>query len=168
MLPVKGKTMIENICAKLQNSFSEILISADNIQKYSFLGLKVVPDKISNQGPLMAIASAMDASTNDFNFVVACDMPHIPMPLVHRMLAEAENADIVVPDAGNQKYEPLFAVYRKSALSAVNKVLSGPSRKISDVFNFCKVDYIKIKKNTFFTNLNTKVDYEEFQNKHED
>ena len=116
----------------------------------------------------MGIASALQASANDLNFVMACDIPDIPIHLVHQMLAEAEGTDIVVPITGNEKYEPLFAVYSKNALSAINKVLSGPSRKISDVFTHCKVKFIKISPPALFTNLNTKAEYENFRNEYDD
>ena len=40
------------------------------------------------------------------------------------MLAEADEtkADIVIPISKDGQQEPLFAIYRKSALSAINKV----------------------------------------------
>lgn len=168
MLPVKGKTMIEHICTQLCHSFTETLISTADPNKYGFLGFKVMPDKQPNQGPLMGIASALQASANELNFVMACDIPRVPMHLVHQMLAEAEDADIVVPITGNEKYEPLFAVYRKNALIAINKVLNGPSRKISDVFAHCKVRFLKISTPALFTNLNTKAEYKNFRNECDD
>lgn len=168
MLHVKGKTMIEHISTQLSPTFTETLISAADPNKYDFLGFKVVPDKIPNQGPLMGIASALKASANDLNFIMACDIPHIPLHLVHQMLAEAEDTDIVVPITGNEKYEPLFAIYHKNALNAVNKMLNGPSRKISDVFAHCKVKFLKISTPALFTNLNTKAQYENFRNEYND
>jgi len=168
MLPVKGKTMIEHICAQLSPSFPETLISTARTEKYSFLDFKIVPDKQPNQGPLMGIASALEVSENKLNLVMACDIPHVPMYLVHQMLAEAENADIVVPITNNQNYEPLFVVYSKNALNAINDVLNGPGRKISDVFANCKVKFLKIGTPDLFMNINTKTEYDEFRKKYND
>jgi molybdopterin-guanine dinucleotide biosynthesis protein A len=81
------------------------------------------------------------------------------------MLAEAQAADMVIPRTGNGKYEPLFAVYHKSAIEAINQVLSSGARKISDAFAHCNVKYIKLKANQF-TNLNTIEEYEEFRKKY--
>jgi molybdopterin-guanine dinucleotide biosynthesis protein A len=83
------------------------------------------------------------------------------------MLAEAvkSGADIVVPTTGDKKYEPLFAVYRRSALVAINEVLDAGGRKISDVFKRCRVEYIELHAQRF-TNLNTLAEYEEFRKKH--
>jgi molybdenum cofactor guanylyltransferase len=167
MLPVKGKSMIEAIAEQLRGCFDQILISANELEKFAYLGFEVVPDKISGQGPLMGIASTLEASANELNFVVACDIPHIEMGYVRRMLTEAvsSKADIVVPTTGDEKYEPLFAIYNKTALEAIDKTLSSGSRKISDVFALCKVKYVELDNADLLVNLNTMAEYEEFRNK---
>ncbi len=166
MLLIKDKPIIQHICDQLRGTFSQILISTDDVEKYAFLGFDCIPDKIPGQGPLMGIASTLEASANELNFVVACDIPHIDIRLVRKMLAEAHAADMVVPTTGNEKYEPLFAVYRKSVIETINQVLLSGVRKISDAFVECKVKYIKLKTNQL-TNLNTMAEYEEFREKYD-
>jgi len=167
MLPIKGQSMIEAICEQLRGFFDEILISANEVDKFAFLGFEVVPDKVPEQGPLMGIASALEASANELNFVVACDIPKLNLSCVNRMLTEAieSQADIVVPTTGEEKYEPLFAIYRKSALDAINKALSSGKRKITEVFTLCRVKHIELDNTDWLVNLNTTADYEEFQKK---
>jgi molybdopterin-guanine dinucleotide biosynthesis protein A len=165
MLQIKHRTIIEHIYEQLRGSFDQILISTNNMEKYAFLGCDCVPDKIPGQGPLMGIASALKASTNKLNFVVACDIPHIDTGFVRKMLIEAQEVDIVIPTTGKEKYEPLFAIYNKSALKGINQVLSAGKRKISDAFGHCKVKYINLKAKRF-TNLNTMEEYEEFREKY--
>ena len=162
MLPIEGRPIIKGICERLSTCFEQILISADNKDKFEFLGCEVVPDKIPGQGPLMGIASALEASSNELNFVAACDIPHIELRHIRRIITEAADReyDIVVPVAGDGQYEPLFAVYRKSALRAINKVLSSGGRKISDVFALCNVKRIDL--GAGLINLNTTAEYEEF------
>jgi len=177
MLPIKGQSMIEAICEQLRGSFDQILISADEVDKFAFLGFEVVLDKVPEQGPLMGIASALEASANELNFVIACDIPKINLSCVNRMLTEAveSQADIVVPTTRKRefsktgkrdtRYEPLFAIYRKSALKAINKALSSGKRKITDVFTLCTVKHIELDDTDWLVNLNTMADYEEFQKK---
>lgn len=83
------------------------------------------------------------------------------------MLTQAieSRADIVVPVTGIEKFEPLFAIYRKSTLEAINKTLSIGKNKITDVFNLCIVQYIEMEDTDWLINLNTITDYEEFQKK---
>ncbi len=165
MLPIKGKPLIKTICEQLRGSFDEILIRANEVDKFAFLGFEVVPDKVPEQGPLMGIASALEASANELNFVVACDIPKINLNCVNSMLNEAieSQADIVIPVIGEEKYEPLFAIYRKTALEAINKTLSSGKRKITEVFTLCKVKHIELDNTDWLVNLNTMADYEEFQ-----
>jgi molybdopterin-guanine dinucleotide biosynthesis protein A len=162
MLPIGGQPMIARICEQLRGTFSQILISSNEADRYSFLGCEIVPDKVPGQGPLMGIASALEASANEVNFVVACDIADINLPYVRRMLAEANGADLVIPTTRDEKYEPLFAVYRKSALDAVNKVLAAGRHKISDVFPLCKVKHIELSDADWLSNINTMSEYEQF------
>jgi molybdopterin-guanine dinucleotide biosynthesis protein A len=165
ILPLEGKPMIERICERLHGTFSRILISAGDTDKFAFLDERVVTDKVPGQGPLMGIASALQISDNELNFVVACDIPHVNLPLVRRMLVEAEDVDIVVPVNRDGKYEPLFAVYRKSTLAAINDILACGGRKISDVFGCCKVKYIELDDSDWLMNINTMAEYKEYREK---
>lgn len=162
MLPIGGRPMIQIIYEQLRGTFDQILISADESDPdFGILGAKIVPDRTRKEGPLMGIASALEESANEFNFVVACDIPRIDLRFVRRMLTEANDVDMVIPTTGEGRYEPLFAVYRKSALSAINQTLASGKRKISDVFPHCKVKYLELE--TELSNLNTMADYEEFR-----
>ena len=164
MLSIKSRPIIERTCQRLAACFEQILISADQADKFAFLGFEVVPDKVPEQGPLMGIASALEASANEINFVIACDIPQIELGYVRRILFEATkgDADIIVPVNSDGRYEPLFAVYRKSALEAINKVLSSGRRKISDVFALCRVKKVELG-GARLVNLNTMTEYEEFR-----
>jgi len=164
MLQIKDRPLIKHICDQLRGTFEKILISTDDVEKYAFLGCDCIPDKMPGQGPLMGIASALEASDNELNFIVACDIPHIDIRFVRKMLTEAQAADMVIPTTGNGKHEPLFAIYNKSALKCINKVLSSGRRKISDAFALCNVKYINLGAKQL-TNLNTMEEYEEFRKK---
>jgi len=166
MLLIKDRPIIEHICDQLRGTFSQILISTEKKEKYAFLGCDCIPDKKPGQGPLMGIASALGGTENELNFVVACDIPHIDIRFVRKMLAEAQAAEMVIPTTGSDKHEPLFAIYNKSALKSMNHVLSSGKRKISDAFDYCKVKYIKLEAEQL-TNLNTMADYEEFKEKYD-
>jgi molybdenum cofactor guanylyltransferase len=167
MLLIDGRPMIEVVCEQLRGRFEQILISANDTEKFAFLGFDVVRDRVPGHGPLMGIASALQASANDLNLVVACDIPHIEMGFVSKMLAEAERSqsDIVVPVTGRDQYEPLLAVYRKSVAQAIDQVLASERRKIADVFGLCKVVYVEVDEPEWLVNLNTMAEYEEFQDK---
>jgi molybdenum cofactor guanylyltransferase len=163
MLPIDGQPMIGHICQQLRGTFARVLVSANNREKFSFLGLDVVPDRIPDQGPLMAIASALEASNSELNLIVGCDIPQIRLPVVRRMLTEAKGADVVIPVTKDGKEQPLFAVYRRSARRSMNGVLESGGRRISDIYNSCRVRFQALNDEDWFANLNTMADYERFR-----
>jgi molybdopterin-guanine dinucleotide biosynthesis protein A len=168
MLQVAGEPMIKYIYDQLRPHFNQILVSANDPGKYGFLGADVVADRIADQGPLMGIASAMEASAMEVNFVIACDIPQVDIFLMRRMLRECRDCDAVVPRLGPSQYEPLFAVYRKSILRTMNELLASGRCKIDEVYEHCKINYIDITNGRSLANINTMADYREFVEKNND
>jgi len=163
-LGVDGRPLIEHVYRQLQPHFSPILVSANDVKRYAFLNVRVVPDDVPGQGALMGIASALAVSPRDVNFVVACDIPYIHVPFVRRMLAEtyASTCDGVVPRTADNKYEPLFAVYRRTMVEPMRQVLASGERRIRAVFGLCDVRHIALTDAAWLRNLNTHADYERF------
>ena len=162
MLLVDGRPMIEQICTQLRPHFERLLISANDPRKYAFLNIETVPDKIPGEGSLMGIASALGASEHDLNLVVACDIPHVDMAVVERLMLEAKGHDGAVPLSGAGHIEPLFAVYRKRMLGALNATLRAGKRKISDALDQCNIKYVALAGGESLRNLNTPEEYANF------
>ena len=159
LLHVKGCPMIQHICRQLMGNFAEVLVSANDREKYAFLGLKVVPDRIRGMGPLMGVASALEASVSDLNLVVACDMPEIDIVLARRMLGEAVNVDCVVPRSDGGFLDPLFAVYRRGVLPEMDELLSKGERRMRSLFDRCSVRYLDLPAGNSLRNINTMDEY---------
>ncbi len=168
MLLIEGQPMIKYIYDQLHPHFNQILISSNDISKYSFPGVEVVPDKVTGQGPLGGIASALKSSVNDLNFVTACDIPQVDTVLMKMMLREGRDFDAVVPRIGLSQYEPLFAVYKKDTLAAIEAALLSGNNRIIDALNSCRVKYIDLTDTQQLKNLNTMNDYWEFAGKESD
>ena len=151
--------MIEYIYNQLDGKFNEILIGANNANLYEYLNLKIVEDKITDRGPLMGILSCLEKSGNDLNFVTACDIPEINIKFVEKMLLESEGYDIIMPVTGTDKYEPLFAVYRKSVIKPAEKILNCGKRRITELFKYLNVKLIELPENNWYFNINTLDDY---------
>ncbi len=89
-----------------------------------FLGAQVVADEAVDRGPLMGIVSALKASPDELNFVMACDTPQVDIDLVRALVRQARAGDAVVPRTAPGRPEPLFAVYNKSVLPVFEHLLS--------------------------------------------
>lgn len=162
MLEIEGVPIIERIVRQLEPRFSEILISARSESDYRFLKRRVVADRIPGQGPLMAIASCLEVSSRDLNFVVSCDIPDLPIDLIDRLLQEASQGDGAVPVGADSRYEPLFAVYRKSMLASANEALARGERRVVSMYPGKKIRPVPLDKQVRLRNINTIADYQAY------
>ena len=158
MLPIAGHPMIKHVYEQIRPFFAETLVSSNDAALHDFLGATVVADDVAGKGPMMGIVSALRASANDVNFVIACDMPEVDTGLMRAMLRQVRDCDAVVPKVGTDFYEPLFAVYRKSALPAMEKLVQSGNNKIIDSFSRCRVRYVDLPGRQF-RNINTRAEY---------
>jgi len=161
MLPFLGRPMIEHVFLQLRPHFERILISANAPEKFAFLDAVVVPDKTPGAGPLMGIASCLEASPHELNFVVACDIPTLDMSFVRHMLHQTGGCDCVVPVNDRGQLEPLLAVYKKTALEAMWSTLASGQCRIRRVFSRCRVRYVRLPEEGRLDNVNTTQDYEQ-------
>ncbi len=163
LLSADNLPMIEKIVRQLTGHFREIIIGANDPEKYRFLNLPVVPDLEKGKGPLMGIYSTLLQSKHETNFVVACDIPDLNMDYVKQLLRQAKFHEIVVPVWGDGKYESLFAIYNKSVLDKIKKLLDNGQRKIGLLFESTDVKYLPLPDEVnWLKNLNTREDYQNY------
>ena len=165
LLPVGDRPLIASVVDQLRPWMQELIVSANDPERYAFLNLPVVADRRTGQGPMMGIASSLQASAHERNLVVACDMPLVDRALGRGMLARAqiEAAEAVVPKDSDGYREPLFAVYRKSMAEPMFACLTREQRGIVQAFEGRKVCYQVLDGDEGLININTKQDWQEFQ-----
>ena len=162
MLPIRGVPMIRHIVNQLESHFGEILIGADDSEKYGFLGHRIIQDEVKGMGPLMAIYSCLLSSGNDLNFITACDIPDFRIDFINNLLELSEGADIVMPLSGSDDYEPLHAIYRKSVIPAAGTLLKENKLKISGLFSIVETKFIPFDGRGWYHNLNYRDDYNKY------
>lgn len=162
LMPIQGVPLIQRISQNLENYFQEIIISAQSMELFDFLPYQVVVDEQPDQGPLMGILCGLEASANPINFVIACDIPEINIPFLHRMMAYTNQYEIVVPVSGEDKYEPLFAFYNKSVIHRIKNLLKQQIRQINKLFPLAQVKYIPLENTGWYYNLNSSEDYRRY------
>jgi len=175
-LAVGGRTLLEHVISQLEPHFSEVLISVAPGQRLGswpgvrkaqpltgeYPSLRVVDDETPGQGPLGGILAGLKAATNDASAVVACDIPDVSVPLLRSLARAAGNAEIAVPVGPAGHFEPLFAVYRKSATPAIEDLLQAGERSILPLFGRCRTTVLRIEDTAWLRNLNTRADYESY------
>jgi molybdopterin-guanine dinucleotide biosynthesis protein A len=162
LLPAPEGTIIEHILEQLEKHFDEVLISVSDREKFAFLKRRLIIDDKPGEGPMMGIKTTLKASKNEKNFVIACDIPDSDLNFLKKLIQEAEKSEIAIPMSQEGRKEPLFGVYTKSVLLEMEKLLDNNVYSLLPLFERCRVRYVPLGENTWFKNLNTRKDYEDF------
>ncbi len=165
-LNIGREKMIRRVAGELRKIFKEILICGGTEEIGVQLGYKVVADIIKGGGPLSGIHAALQHMSYQRCLVVACDMPFVNAAMAQYLVKQAEGYDVAVPRHGIH-LQPLFAVYDRDCLPAVEKSLKAFKYKIADLYQLVRVNYVREENLraladidfTFF-NVNTPVDLE--------
>ncbi len=104
---------------------------------------KILVDLYPDKGPLGGIYTGLLASESSHSLVVACDMPFLNTELLRYMVGLCQDFDVVVPQVGERKLEPLHAIYSKSCLDSMKTLLEHNQLKIDRFFNTVNVRYIE-------------------------
>jgi molybdopterin-guanine dinucleotide biosynthesis protein A len=161
-LPVGDRTLLEHVLVQLEPHFSEILISVSPGQRVRSAAGRAVEDATPGEGPLGGILAGLKAAANDASAVVACDIPDINVPLLRSLARAAGGAEIAVPVGPAGHFEPLFAVYRRSAVPAIEELLQAGERSILPLFGRCRTAVLRLEDSGWLRNLNTRTDYESY------
>jgi molybdopterin-guanine dinucleotide biosynthesis protein A len=165
---VGDSTIVESLLFPLRLLFDKIILVTNHPEKYRFLGVKTVADKIKGIGPLGGLYTGLINSDTERNFVVACDMPLLNANLIARLISIKEG-QVVVPRIKG-KLEPLHAVYCKSLIPIIQKQIAKGDYKIQNFFDQVKVHFVEedeVRKFdpdlTSFLNINLQKDLKEIK-----
>ncbi len=174
-LPVPGATLLEHVLFQVEGYFDEILISLSPGQRISLSGKKLatgrrpayrrVEDAVSGQGPMAGILAGLKAASHEVCAVIACDIPDIHLGLLRRLVRKAETFEAAVPVASTGLVEPLFAVYRRSVRSKMQKLLSSGQRSLLAFLDSACTCRLPMGRKADLKNLNTPRDYRSFLNR---
>ena len=165
-----GQTVIERVLARLSLLVADTVIVISQRQaETSYLrdsGTKVVVDLYPDRAALGGVYTGLAASSSQYNFAVACDMPFLNTDLIRYMASLAPDYDAVIPRV--DKYiEPLHSIYSRNCLPAMKAVLDGGRLRFVDVFERLKVRYVERDEidrfdpeHLSFFNINTQADLE--------
>ena len=162
LMQLNNETMIGRILKKF-DGFGEILVSAAKKGLYEAEGLKVVYDVADSIGPIEGIRQILTHSECEYVFICAADMPFVG-PEIAEYLAEFISSDYdcyVVED--DERIHPLCAIYSKSILPVVEKLISEGRYRLLDILNSVRTKYVSLKHTDFdkkiVRNVNTKDEF---------
>jgi molybdenum cofactor guanylyltransferase len=133
LIELGGRRLIEYIIAALRSQVDSIIVNANrHLDTYGEYGLPVVPDMLSDYlGPLVGMASGMQATDRPWIVTAPCDSPFIPAELVTTLSTtlSQQQADICVAHDG-ERMQPVFAMLSCELLPDLLGYLEDGGRKI--------------------------------------
>jgi len=169
-LKLSDKYIIELLIEKLEGMFKEIVIVTNKPEQYEGYNCIIAEDEVKGFGPVAGIAAGLKASSSQYNYLIACDMPFINPHYIEYMksliIKRQRSVDAVITKLGDW-IEPFNAFYSKSLIERAEENIRQGRKKISYLFNDADVIYIseetarRFSPNwEMFINLNTMKDYE--------
>ena len=143
---VGDKSLLEGVISCVSSLSSEIIVVATEEQVIpqfaDYPDLQVVTDIYPGKGPLGGIYTGLKTSTSACNLVVAADMPFLSKALLDYMLGLVDSVDLVAPRVGGQ-VEPLHAVYMRSCLTAIERMMKEGELGVHKLFSRLNVRYVE-------------------------
>jgi molybdenum cofactor guanylyltransferase len=133
LVTLRGRPMIAHVLERFRPQVDEMLVNANrHLDIYGTFGARVVEDDIAGfPGPLAGVHCALTYASHPLVATVPCDAPALPTDLVARLLAALQPQGVVAAVASsNGRTQPVFALYRRAALPALDAFLAGGGRKV--------------------------------------
>jgi molybdopterin-guanine dinucleotide biosynthesis protein A len=141
-LEVAGETLFARTLAILRRLFLRIIIAGDR------------PDLVQPDLPCVAdiypgsalggIHSGLSAATTDWIFVSPCDLAFPDAALARFILKHRDGYDVVVPRTPGG-LEPVFALYHKRCLPAMETMLTQGDYRIYNLYDQVRVRYLDVE-----------------------
>ena len=130
-----NQPLIVRLHGLLSRVCREVTVLTKQPSKYADLGLACAADRYPEQAPITGLVTALEMSSTEWCFVIACDLPNLNGDFL-RELWEGRGGLGVIPLAEDRR-QPLSALYHRDSLArfkgaydrgafALQPVVSGP------------------------------------------
>lgn len=156
---LRGKPMVCWVWERLTPQVDEVLINANrNLEEYSKLGCKVVPDSVAAfAGPLAGLERGLALAAHPLVATAPCDSPFLPLDLIARLRGalEKNHAELAVARTFDQPH-PVFCLARRELHGHLLAFLRQGGRKIDAWYASLKVVEVAFDDEAAaFGNINT-------------
>jgi molybdopterin-guanine dinucleotide biosynthesis protein A len=164
LLKLDGRPFIAHVASTLQAVFGKVILMANDVSAYGFLGLEMFGDIFPDCGPLGGIHAALTHADGGDIFVSACDTPFITRDLVQYIIEFHSSALAKIPSS-NQQAHPLCGLYKQNCLPMIAERLKSRRLRVLDFVEEIRATIIPISaelpffKEDLFSNFNSPRDY---------
>jgi len=169
-LAIDGLPLVERVLRLFTDTFAAVIIVGGQAERFAPYRLAVYPDLYPGSA-LGGLYTGLYHATTPYIFVAPCDIPFPSRVVMKHLLAQAEGYDVVVAQTGHG-FEPLFAVYGKTCLEPIRRMLEEGNFCIYDLYPQVRTRSVSedelaglVDGESAFMNLNTPDDLAQLKNK---
>ena len=144
--PFGGEPLISRVIGRLATLTDETVVVVNSEARAAELplptGAKTAVDIYPDSGSLGGIFTGLTAASNEWGFVVACDMPFLNTALIEHILSLRQGQDAVVPTLDGYP-EPTHSAYSKACLPHIERRLEAGQLRIARFFDDVRVRYVQ-------------------------
>ena len=169
LLEIDGQPLALRTADRMRPAVESVTL-VGSPEKYGPLGLPIIPDAVTDFGPLGGLLAALEDSDEDWNLIAACDMPFVTTDLLRFLVERAGDCDgdVLLPYDNEGRPEPLCAAYRSSAASTIRRAVKSGIHKVMrgleglNLAALTPADYARVDpEGVVFTNMNRPGDFEQ-------
>lgn len=135
LLEWEGETLVQRAVRLLQMACREVLVVTASEAVRRAVSVPTVADEKPGRGPLGGLYTGLRAAAQEYNYVVACDMPWIS-PEGIRCLAQWAVPDYqAVALRRGERWEPLPALFSVRCLPVLETCLADGTWKLAQVYD---------------------------------
>ena len=148
-IKIKDEFLVHKQIRELKTVFDEIIVVSDNLDHYKGLDVHVVSDILSGNTPLIGLHAGLVHSSNEYSYIIACDMPFINFEFIKYL-----ESLIGEPDAYVSKYhnyiEPFNAIYSSNIVHSIEEFISTGNYGFQKMVRLLNTKYIPEMKVSFY------------------
>jgi len=134
---IDGERLIDRIMKIFRDLFKDVIVVTNSPLDYLDLDVTLVTDIYPGKKALGGIYTGLFYATCPHAFIAACDMPYLNPRFIACMMEQAPAYDIVVPQTP-EGLEPLHAIYAKSCLPSMKRLINQDKLKITGFYKGLK------------------------------
>jgi molybdopterin-guanine dinucleotide biosynthesis protein A len=134
---IDGERLIDRIMKIFRDLFKDVIVVTNSPLDYLDLDVTLVTDIYPGKKALGGIYTGLFYATCPHAFIAACDMPYLNPRFIACMMEQAPAYDIVVPQTP-EGLEPLHAIYAKSCLPGMKRLINQDKLKITGFYKGLK------------------------------
>ena len=142
--PNKRRSFLEQLVNVMGYVCTDVFIVARDQEQaslYADADAELVLDSIPGGGPLVGLASGLQAISTDFALLVAVDMPFVTAQLLAFMILRYQEGVMLVPLV-NGHPQITLAIYPRSILPIIEDRIEQGSRDLRSLLDVAPVSYI--------------------------